>query len=405
MAEIEKSKKIEISEFANKKFVSGGLVSQIKNLKNLVKSMGSSVELDLNDAEYLIENNDKINTMLDVIISKGDYTSFLDNDLFYTLAIVYAAKNGIELKNVEIEENNNEEDELLNSDSPSFTTDGVKQYLNELNSKVLTPKEEEELFIRYSNGETEVFNEIIESNLKLVVSIAKRYIGRGLDFLDLIQEGNLGLAKAVKKFDITKGYKFSTYATYWIRQAVTRAIADQARTIRIPVHMHEVVIRVKSFIRRYSQENNGEKPSDEIIAEELNIPISKVKEVLDLVEVISLNTPLKPDNDSDGSELGDFIFDRTDSTDPEDNVYYSQFRNAFYNSSLTDKEKRVIALRFGLGGENAMTLEEVGKCFGLTRERIRQIESKALRKLKKDREIRTFIPSDVANDAYSLVRR
>ena len=238
--------------------------------------------------------------------------------------------------------------------------DPVKVYLKEIGRvPLLTPEEEIELAIRISEDDQEAKKRLAEANLRLVVSIAKRYVGRGMQFLDLIQEGNLGLIKAVDKFDYTKGFKFSTYATWWIRQAITRAIADQARTIRIPVHMVETINKVKKANSQLLHQNGREATPDEI-AEFLEMPVDKVREILRVAqEPVSLETPIGEEEDS---HLGDFIPDVL--------------------KTLTPREAKVLSLRFGLDDGNPKTLEEVGKVFNVTRERIRQIEAKALRKLR-----------------------
>ena len=259
--------------------------------------------------------------------------------------------------------------------------DPVRMYLKEIGKiSLLTIQEETELSARIVAGDEEAKNKLAESNLRLVVSIAKRYVGRGMLFLDLIQEGNIGLMKAVEKFDAEKGYKFSTYATWWIRQAITRAIADQARTIRVPVHMVETINRLIRTSRHLLQ-MLGREPSPEEIAEEMEIPVEKVMEIQKIAQdPVSLETPI---GEEDDSHLGDFIPD-DESPAPHDSAAYTLLKEQLEEvmSTLTPREAKVLKLRFGLEDGKARTLEEVGKEFQVTRERIRQIEAKALRKLR-----------------------
>lgn len=259
--------------------------------------------------------------------------------------------------------------------------DPVRMYLKEIGRiNLLTSDEEFEYAKRAEEGDEEAKRLLAESNLRLVVSIAKRYVGRGMLFLDLIQEGNIGLMKAVDKFDPTKGYKFSTYATWWIRQAITRAIADQARTIRVPVHMVETINKLARVQRQLTQELNRE-PTDEEIAEKLGITIEKVREVYKISQdPVSLETPIGEEEDS---HLGDFIPD-DDSPAPQEAASYAMLREQIREvlHTLTPREEHVLKLRYGLNDGRTHTLEEVGKEFNITRERIRQIEAKALRKLR-----------------------
>ena len=259
--------------------------------------------------------------------------------------------------------------------------DPVKVYLKEIGRvPLLTPEEEIELAIRIGDDDQQAKQRLAEANLRLVVSIAKRYVGRGMQFLDLIQEGNLGLIKAVDKFDYTKGFKFSTYATWWIRQAITRAIADQARTIRIPVHMVETINKVKKTNSQLLHKN-GRDPTAEEIAAELNMPVEKVREILRVSqEPVSLETPI---GEEDDSHLGDFIPD-DDALAPADAASMLLLKEQLNDvlKTLTLREAKVLSLRFGLEDGHPRTLEEVGSEFGVTRERIRQIEAKALRKLR-----------------------
>ena len=260
-------------------------------------------------------------------------------------------------------------------------TDPVRMYLKEIGKVPLLSAEEEiEYARRMDEGDEEARKRLAEANLRLVVSIAKRYVGRGMQFLDLIQEGNLGLIKAVEKFDYNKGYKFSTYATWWIRQAITRAIADQARTIRIPVHMVETINKLARIQRQLLQEN-GREATPEEIAQAMEIPVSKVREIMKIAqEPVSLETPIGEEEDS---HLGDFIPD-TEMMVPADAAAQSLLREQLSEvlGTLTEREQQVLRLRFGLDDGRARTLEEVGSQFGVTRERIRQIEAKALRKLR-----------------------
>ncbi len=284
--------------------------------------------------------------------------------------------------------------EELNEMANALSDDPVKQYLREIGGYALLSVDEEvELATRIGAGDTEAKRILTESNLRLVVSIAKRYVGRGLSFLDLIQEGNLGLIKAVDKFDHTKGYKFSTYATWWIRQAITRSIADQSRTIRIPVHMSEVINKTYRVSRTLLQEL-GREPSEQELADAMNMPIEKVREVLKVsADPISLDTPI---GEEDDSHLGDFIKDEH-MMGPEEATSYLMLQEQIEKllDTLTERERRVLKLRFGLVDGRSRTLEEVGREFNVTRERIRQIEAKALRKLRHPSRARMLKGYDV----------
>lgn len=351
-------------------------------------------EVTLDQAkEQLVERGKKRGVLTYEIIS-GKLSHFeLDSeqmDEFYE----YLGDQGIEV----LEENDDEDEDSpniheLEKDDEEFDlndlsvppgvkiNDPVRMYLKEIGRvDLLSAQEEIVLAKRIEQGDEEAKRRLAEANLRLVVSIAKRYVGRGMLFLDLIQEGNMGLIKAVEKFDYDKGFKFSTYATWWIRQAITRAIADQARTIRIPVHMVETINKLIRVQRQLLQDL-GREPSPEEIAEEMDLTPEKVREILKIAqEPVSLETPI---GEEDDSHLGDFIEDQ-DATSPSEHAAYELLKEQLEDvlDTLTDREENVLRLRFGLDDGRTRTLEEVGKVFGVTRERIRQIEAKALRKLR-----------------------
>ena len=272
-------------------------------------------------------------------------------------------------------------DELYNAFSENNINDPVRMYLKEIGQiKLLTMEEELELADRIMAGDQEAKTILAEANLRLVVSIAKRYVGRGMLFLDLIQEGNIGLMKSVEKFDVGKGFKFSTYATWWIRQAITRAIADQARTIRVPVHMVETINKLARIQRQMTLELNRE-PSEEELAEKMGTSVEKIRDIYKISqEPVSLETPI---GEEDDSHLGDFVPDERNMS-PEEYATNEMLKDEISEVllTLTEREEKVIRLRFGLEDGKSRTLEEVGQMFGVTRERIRQIEAKALRKLR-----------------------
>ena len=358
-----------------------------KNGKLTPKDMETLEDLNL-DSEVMDKFYDTLeaNNILYIDIPDGDIGNA---DAMPVLDELPDIENLDEIEEV-TEEEINDTDALMDSFS---TDDPVRMYLKEIGKvPLLTPEEEIALAKRMSEGDEEAKHRMTEANLRLVVSIAKRYVGRGMLFLDLIQEGNLGLIKAVEKFDYNKGYKFSTYATWWIRQAITRAIADQARTIRIPVHMVETINKTIRVSRQLLQEL-GHDPSAEEIAEEMNMPVEKVRDILKIAqEPVSLETPIGEEEDS---HLGDFIPDE-DASEPSEAASFSLLREQLEEvlDTLAPREKKVLELRFGIVDGRTRTLEEVGKEFNVTRERIRQIEAKALRKLRhpsRSKKLRDFL--------------
>ena len=354
----------------------------IKSLIDKGKISGKLATHDVDNAvldmeDFDIDNLEKLYKLLEE--QNIEIVDEMTNDNFDSLVDIEANKG---------------DDEDGSADAKAMAIDDpVKVYLKEIGRVPLLSSEEEiELAIRISENDEEAKKRLSEANLRLVVSIAKRYVGRGMQFLDLIQEGNLGLIKAVDKFDYTKGFKFSTYATWWIRQAITRAIADQARTIRIPVHMVETINKVKKTNSQLLHEN-GRDPTAEEIAEKLEMPVDKVREILRVAqEPVSLETPIGEEEDS---HLGDFIPD-DEAQAPVDAASMALMREQLAEvlKTLTPREARVLSLRYGLEDGNPKTLEEVGKEFQVTRERIRQIEAKALRKLRhpsRSKKLRDFL--------------
>ncbi len=346
-------------------------ILEIQEINDFFRDMELNAEQMDKVFEYLESNN------IDVLRISGS-----DDDVDIDMDVILSEEEDVDVENID----------LSVPDGVSIE-DPVRMYLKEIGKVPLLSAEREiELAQRMEDGDEDAKKELAEANLRLVVSIAKRYVGRGMLFLDLIQEGNLGLIKAVEKFDYHKGYKFSTYATWWIRQAITRAIADQARTIRIPVHMVETINKLIRVSRPLLQEL-GREPTPEEIAKELDMPVDRVREILKISqEPVSLETPIGEEEDS---HLGDFIQDDNVPVPAEaaaQTLLKEQLDEVL--DTLTDREQKVLRLRFGMNDGRARTLEEVGKEFDVTRERIRQIEAKALRKLRhpsRSRKLRDYL--------------
>ena len=352
----------------------------IESLMEKGKSTGKLTTKEITDA---LEE-------LDFDVNQMD--TFYDNCASYNIEIVDDYSTDADLK-IGMDSSLNDDLEMALSTEGIAIDDPVKIYLKEIGRvPLLTAEEEIELAQRMTQGDSYAKTRLSEANLRLVVSIAKKYVGRGMQFLDLIQEGNLGLIKAVEKFDYTKGFKFSTYATWWIRQAITRAIADQARTIRIPVHMVETITKVKKVSSQLLHDN-GHDPSADEIAEKLDMPVERVREIMRIAQdPVSLETPIGEEEDS---HLGDFIPD-DEAPAPAEAASLMLLKEQLNDvrSTLTDREAKVLKLRFGLEDGRSRTLEEVGKEFDVTRERIRQIEAKALRKLRhpsRSKKVKDFL--------------
>ncbi|MBR3397696.1 MAG: RNA polymerase sigma factor RpoD [Lachnospiraceae bacterium] len=368
-------------------------LEKLKTLEEVGKAKKNTLEIDeiksyFSDMPLGDEQMEKVRSYLE---ERGiDVVQFSVNDKDFDDSMLLIKDDDIPLDD---EEEVDVENIDLSVPEGVSVEDPVRMYLKEIGKvPLLTADEEVELAMRMEEGDEEAKKKLAEANLRLVVSIAKRYVGRGMLFLDLIQEGNLGLIKAVEKFDYRKGYKFSTYATWWIRQAITRAIADQARTIRIPVHMVETINKLIRVSRQLLQDF-GREPTPEEIAEKMNLSVDRVREILKISqEPVSLETPIGEEEDS---HLGDFIQDDNVPA-PADAAAFTMLREQLEEvlDTLTEREQKVLRLRFGLDDGHARTLEEVGKEFNVTRERIRQIEAKALRKLRhpsRSRKLRDYL--------------
>ena len=365
----------DILYFIESNFREGNTKIQMINLKNFVEYLNKNniAFLEFSTMAYLIENSPKLNKMLKNISSLNENSDVFTNDNISVLLSIYLSKNGIEEK------------EIIDDDDFSDSRDGdnIAYYFNDIKQyKVLTAKEEVELFKRIENGDELARDIVIKSNLKLVVSIAKKYECSNLSFSDLIQEGNMGLLKAIEKFDYRKGYKFSTYAIWWIRQAITRGIADKARVIRIPVHRYELHNKMLRFIAEY-RKSYGVNPTAEIIADALDVKIESIEETMKIQDTLSLNF-LFSNSEDDEEEFENYVVDEHDMTDDIlRNISNEQLKDYILScGNLNEKEKIVILYRFGFMDNKTWTLDELGEKLNLTRERIRQIEATALTKLR-----------------------
>ncbi len=389
--------------------------SELEELYKELKNNGIEIKSDSESGGEVEEKTTNIKSVINELVEIGKKQGFLTYEVIAkktsnldldanSLDELYNAlnENNIEIRS----EDESDSDTNLLEDDPEFNiehivneskdmsvNDNVRMYLKEIGKiSLLSLDEEQELSKRIASGDEEAKKILAESNLRLVVSIAKRYVGRGLLFLDLIQEGNIGLMKAVDKFDYDKGFKFSTYATWWIRQAITRALADQARTIRVPVHMVETINKLARVERQMALDLNRE-PTDSELAKKMNLPLDKIVEIRRISQdPVSLETPI---GEEDDSHLGDFLADER-TMGPEEYTDYTMLKEELKEvlETLTKREEEVLELRFGLYDGTCHTLEEVGKKFGVTRERIRQIEAKALRKLRhpsRAKKLRDFL--------------
>ena len=373
----------DIVNFIENNFEDGGMSTQYNNFKILLQYLSfNNLTVNLLDADLLLSKSPKLTTMIISLKKDRDFDKHLTNP---TLEAISSAYDAIYIVIDENANSNSVSNECIFKSYKAGKANGgdldlLQLYLNELSSELLTADQEKELAQRIKLGDMKAKESLINHNLRLVVSIAKRYINRGLEFSDLIGAGNEGLMKAVERFDYTKGYKFSTYATWWIRQSIVRTIGNEGRTIRVPIHSVETLNKILSFCKKY-EVMYGREPSKEKIAEELDIPNEQVDFLLNVQVPVSLNSPVGDDEDA---ALGDFIEDPFDFVDAfNKRLFLDEFNDAVFNSGiLTEREVEVIKRRFGYYGGRIYKLEEIGKMLGVTRERIRQIEAHAIRKLR-----------------------
>ena len=396
-----------IIDFINNNFKDGEIKNQIINFKSLLRFLKDNdiVDIELNDAESLVLNSDKLAKMLSSIYVY-DNKRLYENDILFTLMTSYCNLNKLTFVPYEEEKSDTKVNKQRETDPlmrRSNDLDLIRIYINELeDARILSMDDQVKLFKRIEKGDESAKEEVLYNNLRLVMSIARRYDKGDLPLGDLIQEGNIGLLRAIEKYDYRKGYMFSTYATWWIRQAITRAIYETSKTIRIPVHSATLQAKIRKVMYEY-EVNNGTSATPKELSEILDIPEEKVNELL-LVDTVSLNSTVNTDDGKDASELGDFI-EAVDYSNGifEEKVIRDEFRNLIFNSDiLTQREKEVLALRNGFVNGRIYRLEEIGKMYGITRERIRQIENKAIRKLRKNRSLDDFDPK---NDEITVCKK
>ena len=396
-----------ILRYIERNFEDGPASTQYRNYLELIKYLNTrNIVISMLDADVLLNKSEKLTNMIKGMKDDADFKNHLTNPVLDAIYSAYAADKEYDNGSFDYEDYEDRTEVYEKTADSVFKSykagkanggsmDLTQQYLSELNHSILSPEQEKELYERIKNGDEEAAKELADHNLRLVVSVAKRYIGRGLDFQDLIGNGNLGLLKAVEKFDANKGYKFSTYATWWIRQAITRGIPDQSANIRIPVHTYEMLNKMRRIEKTYL-ETYGEEPDDLYLAAKLEVPVDKIIELKKTPGTISLNTPV---GDEDDSTIQDFVEDPFNGTDAfNKKLFLEEFRKAVFDEGiLKDREAEVLKYRFGFYGGRCYTLEEVGKIMGVTRERIRQIESRAIRVLR--RKVKQYNPK--YEDTYS----